>query len=412
VNQRPRHAQKLVFVNRYFDPDQSATSQMLTDLARGLVARGLAVHVVCSRQLYADAGAKLLRLEDCSGVVAHRVGTTRFGRARLLGRALDYASFYLSASITLAKILGAGDVLIAKTDPPLISVPAAIVARLKRAQLVNWQQDVFPEVATALGVNPLPQFLRPWLRWLRDLSLQSASMNVLIGHRMREYFRQRGICDSKLCVIENWADPELISGMATGSSVLRANLGITDQFVVCYSGNLGRAHEFDTLLGAARMLRADHSIIFLVVGGGAKMELLRNAVRELELENFRFLPYRDRHELGDSLAAADVHLASLLPALEGFILPSKLYGILAAARPLLFVGDSCGDIARTVQNAQCGLAMNVLSSAELAAAIRSLQRDPETCRRMGGRARELFLSHHTLDKAVDHWMTLIQRMRF
>src|SRR5271167_1956524 len=117
-----RAPDKLVFVNRYFDPDQSATSQMLTDLAQGLAARRLTVSVVCSRQLYTDSRARLPTHECLSGVSVHRVATTRFGRAGLVGRAVDYASFYISAGATLLKLLGAGDVLIAKTDPPLLSI--------------------------------------------------------------------------------------------------------------------------------------------------------------------------------------------------------------------------------------------------------------------------------------------------
>ena len=400
-------SQKLVFVNRYFDPDQSATSQMLTDLTRGLVARGLRVRVVCSRQLYTNAAAELLRRENLSGVAVYRVGTTRFGRANLLGRAIDYASFYFSAGVALMKIVGAGDIVVAKTDPPLISVLAAWIVRLKGAVLVNWQQDVFPDVAAMLGMN-LPHWLGSLLRRLRDSSLRSAKMNVLIGNRMLEYFRGRGISDSQLCVIENWADAELIKPKPAGASALRARLGFTDEFIVCYSGNLGRAHEFDTLVAAAQIVQSEPSIIFLIVGGGARMEALRTAVQQRGLDNFRFLPYQDRCDLADSLAAADVHFASLLPALEGYVLPSKLYGILAAGRPLLFVGDAFGDIARTIGEARCGLSLDVNAAAGLAAAISMLRSDPCSCLSMGTRAREAFLARYTLEKAVEKWTAVLQ----
>jgi len=254
IAEHAQGARKLVFVNRYFDPDQSATSQVLTDLAQRLAAEGLAVHVVCSRQLYTDAGARLPPSEERSGVIIHRVATTRFGRSRLIGRGVDYASFYFSAGLTLLKLLRSGDLLIAKTDPPLISVLGAIVAHFGGAALVNWQQDVFPEVATLLGANPLPRWLDSLLRRLRDSSLRSARVNVLISNRMLEYFQQRGIPLAQLRVIENWADAEAIAPKSTAASELRVRLGYTNEFVVCYSGNLGRAHEFYTLLAAANVL--------------------------------------------------------------------------------------------------------------------------------------------------------------
>ncbi len=403
-----RRPRKLVFVNRYFDPDQSATSQMLTDLAQGLAARGSAVHIVCSRQLYTDAGARLPPCESRSGVFIHRVIMTRFGRARLIGRGVDYASFYFSTSAALLRLLSAGDVVIAKTDPPLISVLAAIVAYLKRATLVNWQQDVFPEVATLLGANPLPRWLDSLLRRLRDWSLRCAKVNVLISNGMLEYFQKRRMPVSRLCVIENWADAKAIKPRPAKSSSLRRRLGLTDQFVVCYSGNLGRAHEFDTLVAAANFLRLDRSVVFLMIGDGAKIEPLRRAVTERSLDNFRFLPYQAREALEDSLAAADVHIASLLPALEGLIMPSKLYGILAAGRPLLFIGDSGGEIARIIAEANCGITVEVNAGMNLVAAIRRLQSEPNICSAMGTRARDLFLSRYTLDEAIERWVAVLE----
>jgi colanic acid biosynthesis glycosyl transferase WcaI len=397
--------ERLIFINRYFDPDLSATSQMLTDLSRGLHERGFEVHVVCSRQLYTDSDAQLLPRENCSGVSVRRVGTTRFGRARLLGRALDYFSFYVSAAVVLIAIARRDDFVIAKTDPPLIGVLAAVIARLKGSRLVNWQQDVFPEIATQLGASPLPGWLDGLLRKLRDFSLRSATMNVVIGTRMLEYFENRGIPTSKLCVIENWAD-SAIKPKSRGSSALRAQLGFSNQFLVCYSGNLGRAHEFSTLLAAAQELREDRSIAFLIVGGGARMEALQQAVRQRSLESFRFLPYQDRSTLEDSLAAADVHLASLLPALEGFIVPSKVYGILAAGRPLIFIGDADGDVGRTIDEAQCGISVGIDNGMHLAASILKLQSDPAACAAMGTRAREAFLSRYAFANAIDKWTSV------
>jgi colanic acid biosynthesis glycosyl transferase WcaI len=407
----PPSARKLVFVNRFFDPDESATSQLLTDLSRGLAAGGLPVHVLCSRQLYTNPNANLQPRENLHGVRIHRVATTRYGRVGLIGRFVDYASFYVSAGWTLLRLLKSGDVVIAETDPPMISIPAAFCARLKRATLVNWQQDVFPEVATHLATAPLPRWFDEILRSLRDWSMRGAATNVMISHRMLEYFEQRGIPRSRLCVIENWSDADAIKPKPTETSVLRARLELAGKFVVCYSGNLGRAHEFDTLVAAAHLLRSDTSIVFLIIGGGAKMDSLRRAVATRGLDNFRFLPYQPRAALEDSLAAGDVHLASLLPALEGLILPSKLYGILAAGRPLIFIGDSDGDIARIIAEAQCGVTVAVHAAGELAAAIRGLQSDPAMCAAMGVRARDLLLERYAMRRAVERWSAVLALAR-
>jgi glycosyltransferase involved in cell wall biosynthesis len=398
---------RVFFVNRYFYPDESATSQMLSDLAFGLAGHGVEVHVLCSRQIYTDPGADLAARERLYGVEVHRVATTRFGRARLIGRALDYASFYFSTALALSMSLRAHDLVVAKTDPPLISILAAIVARLKCAELINWQQDVFPEIATQLGANPLPRWIDAKLCRLRDWSLRAAKLNVVIGSRMLEHYRARGIPGDQLCVIENWADARAITPKAAENSSLRAELGLSREFVIGYSGNLGRGHEYGTLLAAAAALRSDQSIVFLMIGGGAKMELLRAAVADQSLENFRFLSYRPREQLADSLAAADVHLASLLPTLEGLIMPSKLYGILAAGRPLIFIGDTDGDIARVLAATDCGVTVGVNAVADLVAAIRRLQSAPTTVAAMGTRAREVLVERYSMDHAINRWMVVL-----
>ncbi|MDE2348545.1 MAG: glycosyltransferase family 4 protein [Gammaproteobacteria bacterium] len=400
-----RHPQ-IVFVNRFYWPDQSATSQLLTDLAEALAARGHAVAIVCSRQLYGDPATRLASEERIGGVRIHRVATTRFGRDRLVGRAIDYASFYVSCAAALFTRLGAGDVLIAMTDPPLLSILAAPIARRKRASLVNWLQDVFPEVASHLGANPLPLPLDGWLRRRRDASLRAARINVIIGRRMRELLVGRGIAPEKLVVIDNWADAD-IAPKPTAESALREREGLRDRFVVAYSGNLGRAHEYETLIGAAERLAADPAYAFLMIGGGAKMGPLGAEVVARGLMNFRFLPYQPRTELGDSLAAADVHLVSLIPALEGLIVPSKLYGILAAGRPTVFVGDPEGEIARIVRDADCGVAVGVGDADGLAAVLEGLRKDPARCAAMGGRARAAYEENYSREAAVGRWEAVL-----
>jgi colanic acid biosynthesis glycosyl transferase WcaI len=403
-------SRRIVFVNRYYDPDRSATSQMLTDLARGLAASGFDVQVVSSRQLYDEPGTRLVPDETLFGVRIHRVATTRFGRHRLLGRAMDYASFYLTCAVMLLKLLRKGDVLVAKTDPPLLSILAAPIAKTRRAVLVNWQQDVFPEIASHLGANPLPQWLDGLLKRLRDASLRTAKMNVLIGVRMREYMVARGIPVSKLCVIENWADDHAIQPKATAASGLRVRLGLADRFVVCYSGNLGRAHEFETLLGAADALKDQSAFMFLIIGSGAKMEALKRGAEARALDNFCFLPYQSRDTLEDSLAAADVHIVSLLPALEGLIVPSKVYGIMAAGRPLIFIGDPDGDIGRVIVRARCGRFVRVGETIALRDVLRNLATEPEALAQMGARARRLLSEEYSLRRALERWVALIESM--
>lgn len=397
---------KIVFVNRYFHPDRSATSQMLSDLAFGLARRGFAIHVVCSRQRYDEARARLEPRECVHGVTVHRVWSTRFGRERLIGRAVDYASFYASSTLQLLRLVAGGDTLVALTDPPLISLPAAWVAALKRARLVNWLHDVFPEVATLLGANPLPAWADALLRRWRDRSLRAAAANVVLGLRMHELLARRGVPGGKLHVIENWAASEAARDTGAPSS-LRARLGLGGKFVVGYSGNLGRAHDFATVLEAASLLRPDPDVAFLMIGGGAGMTALKAAVRERGLDNFSFLPLQPREALDDALRAADVHWLSLAPALEGLIVPSKLYGILAAGRAVIFIGDPEGEVARIIGPAAAGVAVPVGQAAELARLIAALKADPPGCARLAQGAQRLYHERYAGSRSLERWTELL-----
>jgi glycosyltransferase involved in cell wall biosynthesis len=399
---------KIIFANRYFYPDLSATSQMLADLAGRLAQAGFEVHVVCSRELYENPAAKLPVRELVGKVCVHRVWTSGFGRRRLLGRALDYLSFYLSAGARLLTLTRGGDVLVVKTDPPLLSLIGLIAARCRGATLVNWLQDLFPEVAAKLYEPSLPRWAQRWLQSLRDRSLRVAAVNIVIGAGMRDYLLSRGIPAVRVRVIENWASGFPMKPKAACESELRRRLQLQQRFVVAYSGNLGRAHEFETLFDAAVRLQADTVFVFLMIGGGVAMEALRARVTERGLTNFRFLPYRPREALSDSLASADVHLVCLRPELEGLIVPSKIYGILAAARPAVFIGDPEGEVARVLREADCGTSVSCGDGRLLAEELQGLRSDAERAQRMGTRARRLFEESYTLDCAIAKWIHVLE----
>jgi glycosyltransferase involved in cell wall biosynthesis len=373
-------APRVVFVNRFFHPDHSATSQMLSDLAFHLAARGWHVEVVTSRQRYGDASARLEAREIVRGVLVRRVWSTRFGRAFLPGRAIDYATFYASAFFALLRWATRETTIVALTDPPLISVVAALAAMLRRATLVNWTQDLFPEVAEALGMRAL-RVLRP----ARDWSLRRARVNVALGDSMAARLPNP-------VVIHNWADAAL-------HPTDRAH----DRFVVGYSGNLGRAHDAQTMLAAMRALRDDDSIELMITGGGAQLD----TIRAERLPNVHFAEYAPRERLSESLSASDAHLVTLLPSLEGLIVPSKFYGVLAVARPVLFVGSSDGEVARIIRTYDCGIVIEPGDGEGLARCIRELARDRDRARAMGQRGRTLYDERFAPSIAMAAWEAVL-----
>jgi glycosyltransferase involved in cell wall biosynthesis len=402
---------RIVFLNRFFFPDYSATSQMLTDLAFHLAGCGMDVHVVTSRQLYDNPHADLPEGERVNGVSIHRLPTSRFGRSALIGRGFDYLSFYIAAYRRVLACVSPGDVLVAKTDPPLVSIPAMQAARRRGLHLVNWLQDLYPEVALALGVPIIKGPLGRVFLELRDASLRAAATNVVVGEAMAELLRARGIASDRIRIIPNWCDDEEIRPLARLDNPLRREWGLGDRFVVGYSGNLGRVHEFTTVLAAAERLRGDQRVRFLFIGGGRKFAELVKCVHERGLDHlFRFQPYQERRLLKLSLNVPDVHLVSVKSELEGLIVPSKLYGIAAAGRPIITVAAADGEIAGLVRRHGCGVVVEPGQGELLAGALRSLRADPDRLAAMGRRARTMLDTHFARRHAFARWQGLIEEV--
>jgi len=397
-------AKRVVFVNRYFYPDHSATSQILSDLAFHLAARGVKVVVITTRQTYTDAGACLPARERIAGVDVVRLKTTAFGRMQLLGRTIDYASFYFTAFAALFRMLKSDDIVVTKTDPPLMSVLSTVAAQFRGAHRVNWLQDLFPEVAVALRPDLVKGSIAVLAKAARDWSLREAAMNVVLGRHMHDRVRLLGVPRERIVIIPNWADDRSIVPVAHDRNPLRREWGLEGRFVVAYSGNFGRAHEFRTILEAARRLRDRSDVVFLFVGGGARAEQVKQFIAEHALTNVIERPYQPRERLQFSLAAGDLHLVSLIPELEGLIVPSKFYGIAAAQRPTAFIGEPLlSELGELLHKHRCGKSFALGDAAGLADFILELAGDPGKCEEMGRNARRALDIEWSQEKAFARW---------
>lgn len=401
----------IIFVNRFFYPDISATSQLLSDLAFGLAEKGCRVQVVTSRMRYDDERAVLPKYEVIRGVTVHRVNTTRMGRARNRHQIVDYSSFFIMALWVLVRVTKRGDTVVAKTDPPLLSVPLVLMARLFGARLVNWLQDAFPETAMVAGVTTRSRLLDRWLfgslRAVRNRSLRASTATVVLGERMRAYFVACGVPDARLHTIANWADTAVVYPVAPADNALRRDWGLANHFVVGYSGNMGLAHDFRVVLKAAALLANDDRIRFLVVGAGKRMPHVMREVQALGLTNVLFKPYQPREVLAQSLSVPDVHLVSLLPAMEGFVVPSKFYGVAAVGRPTLYLGDTDGEVARDLARHDCGTAVRNDDAEALVTAIMAYADDPERTQREGASALALAHAQFSREVALEKWVALL-----
>jgi len=381
---------RIIWVNRFFHPDESATSIMLTDLVRELAASlaGPEHRVIASNAHY--AGEQAGAAAPVPGVPVHRIPALGRGNASLLLRLVNFALFYGGALLLLLRHARRGDVIVALTDPPLIGTVAALAARLKRARLVHWVQDIFPETASQLGFARPGGLLERALVTLRDAAWRRADASVVIGQRMRQFVLDHGAAPARVTVIQNWAGEGAIHPVAAADNPLRRAWGYAPgDCVIGYSGNLGRAHEVASKIAAMATLRerGPDSLRFLFIGGGARQAELRQAAGEWAEPFLAFRPYQPMAMLAESLSVPDVHWISLLPRLEGLIVPSKLYGALAAGRPVVFVGDPAGEVARLVAEGECGASFAPGDAEALADYLALLAGDPALRLRLGANSR-------------------------
>ncbi len=400
---------RVIFVNRFFYPDHSATSQLLSDLAFELKRKGASITVITSRESYDDSEVVFPSYESVDGVEVVRVWTSGFGRQNLVGRSLDYLTFYLAAFVNLLLKIEKGDIVVAKTDPPLISVIAEWVCWIKDARLVNWIQDLFPEVAIGLGFGLFDGRLGKLVIRIRNSSLRYACLNVVLGKKMREAIIDQGVEKSRIKIISNWSDDKNVFPVEASDNPLRAEWSFSGRFVVGYSGNMGRAHDFSLVLDAAEALKSMEDIVFVFIGDGAKREWIEEQIKGRSLSNVVMKPYQPRELLSNSLSLPDVHYVSLRPEMEGLIVPSKIYGVLAVGRPMIFSGSQDGEIANMIRDNDCGLAVGFDGDvSEMVAAIRKLADNPEICRKMGANARALFDHSFGMKSSLRSWCKALE----
>lgn len=373
----------VLFVNRVFPPAPGATGELLDELAARLVREGWQVTVLAAR----PAGVSV-RSELKNGVRVEWVGGLPFTRASHWKRALSYLSLY-PALLWRAWRLPRHAVVVMLTDPPLQLVLGPFIRLFKRSFLVHWAQDIYPEVAEQLGVIRAGGLGARALRRVANFFLRRYDRTVAVGECMKERLVQRGLDAGRVEVIPNWADTESVIPLAHGQNAFRREHVPAGKFVVMYSGNFGLAHAFAPLLDAAERLQtAEPRVLFLLVGDGPRLKWIRDEIARRGLHNVTLLPPQPRAQLAASLGAADLHLASMLGELCGLVVPSKVYGILAAGRPVIFLGPRASEAARTVEQYRCGTILPDASGAQLAAAILAAHSQPAETAAAGRRARQ------------------------
>lgn len=399
---RRRRPHLLVF-NQYYRPGVEATARLLTELCEAL-AEDYDVTVVTGRLLGHEHDPDF---EHLDGVTVVRVHSTAFDRSGLLQRAVNYFT-YLGRALRRGLSSKPPDIVLCMTDPPMVGDVALVVARRFRVPLVVVSQDVFPEIAVEVRRLRNPVLVRT-LDVVTRFYLRRADAVVAIGETMRDRLEAKGVPPRRLHVIPNWADTKVITPQPRDNPWARS-YGLDDGFVVMHSGNIGHAQDLETLIRASTLLADLEQLSVVLIGFGARHAHHVRLATGIGADKVSFLDYQPREVLPQSLSSADVHFVGLGRGLSGYVVPSRVYGILAAGRPIVAAADEDSETARLVRSVECGVAIPPGRPDLLAVEIRRAANGEYDLAAMGRRGREWVEAEGGREHAVERYRRLLAEL--
>jgi len=322
------------------------------------------------------------------------VRSLAFARASLAGRALNYLS-YLALSLIAALRSSRPDVIVAQTDPPIIGAIAAIAAARFRCRFVFICHDVHPDIGIAMGVMRNRVLIVAW-RAINHFIRRRADRIVVVGRDMGDKLEREGVDRRKLVYVPTWSSDDATDAATVAR--LRDELGWGERFVVMHAGNIGLAQNIEIFPRVAERLWDEHEILIVLLGDGAARPALERTIVARRLSNVQLLPYQPRRQAHALMAAADVHVVSLIPGLWGCAAPSKTYAVLAAARPLVAAVDAGSEPARIVEEWRCGAVVAPGDDRAVAAALIALRGASRA--EMGDRARAAFEANYSAASCI------------
>jgi len=386
---------KLSIITQFYPPDYAATGQLIEELAMQLGHLGLSVQVFTGQPGYAFQKKSAPNIERSQQIQVRRSRTAQLWPWRIRGKAINGLLFCLRSGLHLLKTASRGDILLLTTAPPFLPLLGYLANLCFRIPYVCLLYDLYPDVAVELKVVSAEHWLVRLWDFLNYCIWKRAKRIIVLSPTMKD--RVAAKCPDltdKITVIHNWADPKRIVPIAKKENWFAQQFNLVNSFTVLYSGNMGRCHDMDTIMAAAKLLK-DEPIQFVFIGSGAKREACMEQVDELGLQNCQFLPYQSQQNLPYSLTACDLSLVTVLPGMEGLVVPSKLYAALAAGRPIAVICEQHSYLRHMVADANCGAAFNNGDAVGLATFIKRLAADTQLNTRMGKAGRHYLESYLT-----------------
>ncbi len=408
---KKQEKKSILFLSHYFWPEEMATSVLLSGIAFKLKQAEYMVDGLAGQPAYLLVKKLLPKMVEHNGVCIKRVWSTKLNKNTTIGRIINTASFTLSALFNLL-FRRQADVLITVTNPPLLLWVACVNNLIRGTKYVLIIHDVYPDVAVKLGKIKEGSMIEKLWKKLNRFSYARASKIVVLGSCMKavidaEISKHH---QEKIEVIENWADGNFIKPYPRENHPQLIEWGLNDKFVVQYSGNLGLFHDFETMLGAAKILKDNKKVHFLFIGEGGQLPNIQHVIDKHKLKNITLKPFQPFEKLPLTLTACDLALISLKEEITGLCVPSKLYGVLASGKAVISIADKKTETSREIIKNDCGENVYPGDCKQLAEKILMYSADTNLLRCKSLNARKAFDDKYTLNVISEKYRNLIERV--
>jgi glycosyltransferase involved in cell wall biosynthesis len=393
---------RLVFVCQVFHPDESSTSDLFSELLAQLAARGREWEVLSGFPADPKAASACASRELWRGITIRRGGLRLAFKRSLPARALAYASYCLWLAWRLVVCTPSSARILVATNPPFAPILVHVCSWVRGWSFEVMLLDVYPDGLVAIGILSERSWTTKVWRWFNRRALRASRGVLVLGRDMERLCIERyGLRDALVRYTPHWSPIATKAGVPAEQTRMWQRLGLRDEFVVQYSGNMGLWHDMECIVRAAEQLRDDPRVRFLMIGGGRRKEAAERLCGELGLPNMTWLPYQPKEQLVDSLACCHAALISQRAGLEGVAVPCKIYGILASGRAVLSQVPAGSEVALAVAEEACGITTTPGDVGALVAAIRTLAGDRQLAARMGNRAFDAYAAKYTVEAAAD-----------
>jgi len=401
---------RVVILNQYYVPDVASTGHLLHELAVELAGLGFEVEVLTGRPSYGppDTWQDCPLKEVTEGVKIRRLRVARFDKNNLAGRAFNYLTFIVPMVLTVLFTSRKNTVYLYTTNPPFLGAIGWVVSLFRSHHYVTLLHDAHPQLGIWVGTFKKGSMIeRVWMVLNRRKYKRTSEAIVLCSAAKELVASTYPIEPEHIHVIPNWADGDDLFPKPKIESEIAHENGFVDDFVLLYSGNMGLYYDFETILGAAKLLEGEPFKLALVGGGGKKAQIEEH-IRANGMTNVVMLPYQPFEKLNDSLNACDASLVSIAEGIEGISFPSKLYTSLAVGKAIVALSEDWSELRTVVEKNDCGIWSGLGDCESLAEKLRELIHDPERTKTMGDNARAVFETGYTRQVCAEKYAEVLR----